>query len=292
MKKIAYIGIFLSIGLGSCMIPADDVASMEQALSESFYLDSYETRNDGAAGPAYGSITLDSGLVYRVTVRGTFSVWSYWYPRCGTAESAPIYPSPGRWNRYVALDAETYFASPRPCWQLPPGFPVSFNGFEFTLDSGATWFNPAPVTSNFGTHEYTYTVVGQGAALGVRIRDYPTTDNYGRMRITIELLDEDGDGVPDGDDQCPDTVSSDPVAGVPSQALGVNRWADMDGDGVFDTVAPQGKGPGLMFTIEDTAGCDCAQIIDALDLGRGHVKFGCSISAMREWTAMAGGDMP
>ena len=39
------------------------------------------------------------------------------------------------------------------------------------------------------------------------------------------------------------------------------------------------------YTIQQTHGCGCAQIIDALGLGNGHTKFGCSISAMDEWIA-------
>ena len=58
----------------------------------------------------------------------------------------------------------------------------------------------------------------------------------------------------------------------------------MDGDGVFDTTPPPGGGGGgLGFTIEDTAGCSCEQIIDALGLGKGHERFGCSTEAMLTW---------
>ena len=102
------------------------------------------------------------------------------------------------------------------------------------------------------------------------------------------ILDTDGDGVDDPEDACPGTVFDDPAV-----RLGVNRWALLDDDDPFDfdTTAPRGrgKGPGLSFTTEDTAGCSCAQIIDELDLGKGHEKFGCSISAMREWVAIVSG---
>jgi cysteine-rich repeat protein len=98
--------------------------------------------------------------------------------------------------------------------------------------------------------------------------------------------DADGDGVCGDVDVCPGTAASDLAAGVPSVALGTNRWADLDGDGVFDTRPPNGNGPSLSFTIEDTAGCNCAQIIIALGLGAGHVKHGCSISAMQTWISL------
>jgi hypothetical protein len=96
------------------------------------------------------------------------------------------------------------------------------------------------------------------------------------------LADSDFDGVPNSEDMCPGTTIPE---GVPTQRLGTNRWALVDEDGIFDTKPPNGKGNGLdrSFTIEDTAGCSCEQIIDELHLGSGHTKFGCSIGAMETW---------
>jgi hypothetical protein len=62
----------------------------------------------------------------------------------------------------------------------------------------------------------------------------------------------------------------------------------VDGDGAFDTVTPKGKGPNRAYSVEDTAGCSCTQIIEAQGLGAGHVKFGCSISAMDDWVSLVG----
>lgn len=92
--------------------------------------------------------------------------------------------------------------------------------------------------------------------------------------------DTDNDGVPNEADACPDTVIPE---SVPTQALGTNRYALVDNDFIFDTVAPNGNGSGDVFTTTDTAGCSCEQIIDGLGLGGGHVKFGCSVGAMRSW---------
>lgn len=104
------------------------------------------------------------------------------------------------------------------------------------------------------------------------------------------VTDGDGDGVLDDLDVCPGTIIPE---GVPTVRLGVNRFALVDGDGVFDTRSPGPRsslsayastpGPRASFTIEDTAGCSCEQIIEAQSLGAGHEKFGCSIGAMREW---------
>jgi len=99
----------------------------------------------------------------------------------------------------------------------------------------------------------------------------------------LGVVDSDGDGVLDDVDVCPGTVIPE---GVPTQSLGVNRFALVNGDGIFDTTLPNGKGPGASFTIEDTAGCSCEQIIAAQGLGKGHEKFGCSLGAMREWVAL------
>jgi hypothetical protein len=66
----------------------------------------------------------------------------------------------------------------------------------------------------------------------------------------------------------------------------VNRFALTDGDAIFDTTPSQGKKPGQVFTLADTAGCSCAQIIEVLGLGEGYTKFGCSSNAMKEWIEM------
>ena len=97
----------------------------------------------------------------------------------------------------------------------------------------------------------------------------------------VEIVDDDGDGVLDNLDVCPGTAI--PEETVPSRRLGTNRFALVDDDGIFDTTPPNGQGPSEVFTIEDTAGCSCEQIIAIQGLGQGHVKFGCSLSAMRDW---------
>lgn len=94
--------------------------------------------------------------------------------------------------------------------------------------------------------------------------------------------DIDGDGAGDACDVCAGTLIPE---GVPTVKLGVNRWALVDGDHNFDTTLPGGSGPKRSYTIEETRGCSCEQIIQELDLGEGHVKFGCSIGAMDSWVA-------
>ena len=103
---------------------------------------------------------------------------------------------------------------------------------------------------------------------------------FEQITLAAVNVDDDGDGIPNDEDLCPDTTVPE---SVPTIALGKNRWALVDGDGVFDTNAPNGRGPGFMFDLEDTAGCSCEQIIEALEVGQGHVRFGCSSSVMEEW---------
>ena len=125
------------------------------------------------------------------------------------------------------------------------------------------------------------------------INDYTTplrsSDHDGLVLFVAS--DADNDGVPDDVDVCLGTVIPE---SVPTERLGVNRYALVDEDGVFDTTAPgkrstQGRvqsGPTDFFTVGDTAGCSCEQIIEAQHLGKGHEKFGCSLGAMRNWVKL------
>jgi hypothetical protein len=98
--------------------------------------------------------------------------------------------------------------------------------------------------------------------------------------------DDDGDGVLNDDDLCPDNTQV-PENVVPTVRLNPNHWALIDDDYVFDTlIKGKGKGPNRSYTIEDTRGCSCEQIIYMQGLGAGHTKFGCSISAMDDWVEL------
>jgi hypothetical protein len=91
--------------------------------------------------------------------------------------------------------------------------------------------------------------------------------------------DRDGDGVCGDVDLCSGTV----LPEQPLFGLRINRFADIDGDGTFETRKPNGviqEGP---YSLDDTAGCSCAQIVDSLKLGVGHARFGCSREIMSYW---------
>lgn len=92
--------------------------------------------------------------------------------------------------------------------------------------------------------------------------------------------DDDGDGVADGGDVCSATVIRE---GVPTATLKKNRYA-LTGPRNGDNVLNFDSRNKTQFTTEDTGGCSCEQIIDALGLGGGHVLFGCSKSVMQQWS--------
>jgi cysteine-rich repeat protein len=102
---------------------------------------------------------------------------------------------------------------------------------------------------------------------------YAQVDN-----VSIVSVDSDCDGVRDELDYCPGTVI--PEATVPERRLRGTRTALVDGDGVFDSWGSVDK-PG--FTLDDTAGCSCEQIIEAKGLGFAHMQYGCSLSVMNHW---------
>lgn len=124
---------------------------------------------------------------------------------------------------------------------------------------------------------------GSGLDLGV-VTGLPITGQY-TMATFNAVVDADGDGVLDVDDYCPGTqiAESVPTTGY----LNPNHWALTDEDTVFDTVTTgKGKGPNRSYTIEDTAGCSCEQIIDAQGLGEGQILHGCSIGTMDNWVEL------
>jgi hypothetical protein len=71
---------------------------------------------------------------------------------------------------------------------------------------------------------------------------------------------------------------------VPLEELGTNRWIWDGSDWV--TNSPKGKGPEVDFTMEQTHGCSCFQILATYDDPmEGHYKFGCSQSVLEEFIA-------
>jgi predicted extracellular nuclease len=101
------------------------------------------------------------------------------------------------------------------------------------------------------------------------------SSDHDAVIVGIEF-DSDRDGVPDRGDFCPATTLPE---GVPTVELRGNRYALVDGDSLFDTAGKDQRS----FTLSDTAGCSCEQIIERSDLGAGHARFGCSVGVMEDW---------
>lgn len=99
-------------------------------------------------------------------------------------------------------------------------------------------------------------------------------------------LDQDGDGVPDACDVCADTMLPE---SVPTIGLEVDHYADVDGDGIFETVLIQGGDLVENYTLPDTGGCSCEQIIDELGLSKLYEKYGCHALVLDWWISMLDG---
>jgi predicted extracellular nuclease len=100
--------------------------------------------------------------------------------------------------------------------------------------------------------------------------------------VLFLTADLDSDSVPDNLDACADTRIPE---SVPTVGLNPNHYALVDGDGVFDTTAPPGRSGRMpSFSIADTSGCSCEQILDRVaTLEAGQQNFGCSPGTIKDW---------
>lgn len=245
----------------------------EGVLGENFQVTLFDTNNDG-----------------NETFGATFQV--------GSESTVPSEPVGGGLLQDVELNTGTLFIEAEVAstnklgcclnpdgglWEiLLDGVVVASYDFDM-IDVDAAEFGvlSAEVQVTAGVHTLAFQITRQAISSSWSPLDY--IDNIQLFgSATILASDADNDGVTD-DDLCPDTVIPE---SVPTVSLGVNRWALTDGDGVFDTTLSPGQGPGLSYTIEDTAGCSCEQIIAKLGLDKGHERFGCSISTMDAWIAL------
>ncbi len=95
--------------------------------------------------------------------------------------------------------------------------------------------------------------------------------------------DHDGDGVADVCGRCPETGSE----VVPTELLLVDHYAEIGGDGVFNTNIGSAAAPEIVssgYTLADTYGCTCEQILAwKPGLNSGEFKYGCTEGTMQTW---------
>jgi hypothetical protein len=93
--------------------------------------------------------------------------------------------------------------------------------------------------------------------------------------------DADGDGVADSADLCPETDL--PESSIPTVELRGKRYADITGDGVFESGNSRTD---QLYSVVDTGGCSAEQIIAQWQLGLGHSKYGLANSVLNAWIAL------
>lgn len=89
--------------------------------------------------------------------------------------------------------------------------------------------------------------------------------------------DTDQDGVLDVDDFCPDTTRD----SIDEENIKPGHYAWIDDDDILFTVG--GKKDREEYTMEDTGGCSCFQILTETGAGKGQFKHGCSPGTMKNW---------
>lgn len=157
--------------------------------TEQLYFDTTSSGYVSTANP------LVAGAKYLITVQGTYSYWNEALGN-GTPESDAMFPgsTAGRSSTQVGVDAECEFANP-----LDHEHPLDHQtDFKISLDGAATFAHIEPDDGPHATpapqHLYKYTVIGQGDVASFRVQDGGTTsDNYGKLSITIQALDQSGE---------------------------------------------------------------------------------------------------
>jgi len=192
------------------------------AAVESFFFDSITDPST----PVYSATTLPASVLYTVTIQGTYTEWNQALT-VGTPNANALYPgsTAGRVSTEVGIDPECCFASPTPVG--PPGpFTPGQHTDNLELSLGAGFAHLEPIGGPFSTpqsgYAYTYRLTGQGSPLGVRNKYLPTTDNYGKLLVTIQ------GGTGGGGSLTPPTNAGN-NGQVLLTAAGIAAWGNVDG---------------------------------------------------------------
>lgn len=94
--------------------------------------------------------------------------------------------------------------------------------------------------------------------------------------------DDDNDGVLDEEDWCQFSVLPESVT---AEELNPNHYADIDGDGFFETVDKKTKSiVEDRISFDETYGCSCKEILDVKQgKDEGELKHGCTKDTLDTW---------
>lgn len=199
----------------------------------------YDTKNAGT--PLAMTTVLTAGVDYVLVIEGTASIWNE-VLNVGSPETEAMFPGShaGRVSTEVGLDADTLFAHPSDHPQT-----IGHNPWvQLSLDGGATFTHVEPVGGPYATpqsgHLYRYTLTGQGHAVQVKLVDVFPSDNYGLLKVTLQVPSGTGTGAGAGSLVPPtDATLNGDVLTVVS---GIAEWAaDAGGGAITDLVSPGGS---------------------------------------------------
>jgi len=179
----------IALAIGLCFTAAVAVAQSLPANGQTLYLDSYERRNDGAAGPVGTRGVLEAGRTYVVTVKGTFASVPRGTPLCGRSERKPQRRSKRRPSAPATADAEIVFGQSAHRDPDCSEADVPYHSFAFQMDLGQGFDHPAPVGGHRRRanrrHTYSYVVQGLGQRARFQLNDGYTRDNSGVLTIKV-----------------------------------------------------------------------------------------------------------
>lgn len=203
--------------------------------AQTLYLDS--TNSSGVL--TTGSLV--AGQQYVVIVEGTYSEVNHALD-VGTPEAEAMFPDShvGRVSTQVGFDPDTSFAY----YSAVSGHIGHLTNFQISLDGGLTYAHLEPDGGPYATpqsgHLYRYTLTGQGHPAGFLILDSPGAygDNYGQLRISLQVPSGTGTGSGAGSLVPPsDTTLNGDVLTVVS---GVPAWQAASGTGITDLTSSGG----------------------------------------------------
>jgi hypothetical protein len=304
--KILDIRFFILALLGACTLPEPDVTSTRQEVTvitdaAAFLAATHSTLKVDFPSPT--SFSTSTYIENGVTLRqvdgfrvGVFANRSARTPGNEFALSGPesmniSLPGPESIFGMYVEDSTTDPSSLSVC-------PKTDSSFTYTFKSGGRHGSVVavvnvdpPVNQQFfvgvispSTFDY-IEVREDGALPGENVGPHCENDYFGDIYLGGSV-DSDGDGVTNDMDLCADTAI--PEASVPESGhLNPNHYAVLTAGGLFARGEPRGKGDGAdtEFSLNDTRGCSCEQIIESMEIGEGHRKYGCSRGIMLEWLA-------